>query len=225
MTTPAGSPTIYPRGSSEFDRALNFIDAIFGFSLTLLIASVEVPAGDAWRSLDALWATGLGSQLAAFGISFAVVAAFWRANHRAIADFHALDSLTLRVGIVLVGLVVFIPFTTRALTTSDYPLPTALYATNVALVVLANAGMVLLGRARGLTADRHTPPSSELARTLVTAGVFLGSIPLAYRFSPGTAMLSWLSLLVIDPVVDRLAAHRKFAGRHAPPPPCTGEQQ
>ncbi|MGV0835252.1 hypothetical protein [Mycolicibacterium thermoresistibile] len=33
----------FTRGTSEFDRALSFIDAIFGFSITLLIANLDMP--------------------------------------------------------------------------------------------------------------------------------------------------------------------------------------
>ena len=57
---------------------------------------------------------------------FVVIAAFWRANHRAMAGFRALDAVTLRMSIVVAGLVVFIPFTTRAISSSDLPLATAL---------------------------------------------------------------------------------------------------
>ena len=208
---PGHSATVYPRGSTEFDRALAFTDAIFGFSITLLIASVDVPPDDAWKSVHSLLASGLGSQLTAFGISFVVVAAFWRTNHRAIASFRALDPITLRVSIVLVGLVVFIPFTTRAISTSTLPLATALYAVNIALVVLTSAALVAIGRARHLTADTDTPLLDEIGRELATAAVFLASIPVAYLVDPNTAMLSWLSLLVIDPVVDHFTKRRRSA--------------
>lgn len=202
--------TVYLRGSTEFDRALAFTDAIFGFSITLLIASVDVPPDEAWTSLATLLDSGLGNQLMAFGISFAVVAAFWRSNHRAIAAFRALDSVTLRVSIILVGLVVFIPFTTRAISTSAAPLATALYALNIALVVLTSCALVALARARHLT-DTGTTLLNDVARELATAAVFLASIPVAYLAGSGTAMLTWLSLLVIDPVVEHLAARRRFA--------------
>ncbi|HNM94954.1 MAG TPA: TMEM175 family protein, partial [Mycobacterium sp.] len=132
-------PGVFERGSTEFDRALNFVDAIFGFSVTLLVTTLEVPPAAAWQSLGSLLDTGLGDQLLAFVISFVVIAGFWRGNHRLIGSFNALDGPTLRICIYLVGLVVFIPFTTKAISSpnpANLPLPTAVYAANVAAVVL-----------------------------------------------------------------------------------------
>ncbi|HTY27871.1 MAG TPA: TMEM175 family protein, partial [Mycobacterium sp.] len=107
----AGDRPVFARDTSEFDRALNFVDAIFGFSVTLLVTTLDVPPAAAWQNLSSLLGSGLGDQLVAFVISFAVVAGFWRGNHRLIGTFHALDAATVRVLIYLVALVVFIPFT------------------------------------------------------------------------------------------------------------------
>jgi hypothetical protein len=41
------------------------------------------------------------------------------------------------------------------------------------------------------------------------AAVFLISIPIAYLASPAAARVSWLLLLVVNPVVGRLAARRR----------------
>lgn len=138
-------PDVYERDTAEFDRALSFVDAIFGFSVTLLVTTLDVPPADAWQNLSSLLGSGLGDQLLAFVISFAVVAGFWRSNHRLIRTFRALDAVTLRVLIYLVALVVFIPFTTKAISDPNpagLPLPTALYAANVGAVVLV--GVVLM---------------------------------------------------------------------------------
>lgn len=195
---------VFRRDTTEFDRALNFIDAIFGFSVTLLVTTLQVPPAPAWESLSALLDTGLGDQLIAFAISFVVIAGFWRSNHQALATFRALDSVTLRICIYLVAFVVFIPFTTRAISDpdpADLPLPTAVYAANVAAVVLLGVVLVVVARLRGLT---DAPLISQISGGLTVAALFLASIPIAYRFGPGDAKLSWLSLLVISPVVDRV---------------------
>ena len=47
-------------------------DAIFGFSVTLLVTTLEVPPAAAWQSLSSLLDTGLGDQLLAFVISYAM---------------------------------------------------------------------------------------------------------------------------------------------------------
>lgn len=211
---------VFPRDSVEFGRAVNLIDAIFGFSLTLLVTTLEVPPAAAWVSLRALLDTGLGDQLLAFVISFAVVVGFWVNNHRLLSAFRALDAATVRVCVYLVGLVIFVPFTTKAISDPDpanLPLPTALYAANITAVVLATVALTLVGRGRGL-ADWTPAVSGLIAHSVAVAGVFAVSIPIAYRFGPDAAKWSWLSLLVLDPVVS-LGARRADAGARARMPP------
>lgn len=205
---------VFARDTAEFDRALNFVDAIFGFSVTLLVTTLQVPPAEAWQSLGALLSTGLGDQLTAFAISFAVVAGFWRTNHRVISTFRALDTTTLRMLIYLVAFIIFIPFTTKAISDPDpagLPLPTTVYAANVSLVVLLSVTLVVVGRRRGLSDDSDTL-ASQIAGGLTVAAVFLTSIPIAYRFGPDTAKWSWLSLLILSPAVGWIA-RRGVSGR------------
>ena len=197
-------PGVYERGTSEFDRALSFVDAIFGFSVTLLVTTLDVPPAAAWRNLSSLLDSGLGDQLLAFVISFAVVAGFWRSNHQLIRTFHALDAATVRVLIYLVALVVFIPFTTKAISDPNpahLPLPTGLYAANVAAVVLVSVVLSLLARWRGLTDTADDPVFEQIAGALLVAAMFLISIPVAYRFGPGNAKWCWLALVVLGPLL------------------------
>lgn len=201
---------VFDRDSIEFGRAVNLIDAIFGFCLTLLVTTLVVPPAAAWVSLGGLLDTGLGDQLLAFVISFVVVVGFWLANHQVLASFNALDGATIRICIYLVGLVIFIPFATKAISDpdpADLPLPTALYAVNVAAIVLATVALILVGRRRGLT--DATPQGQHLIRhSLAVAAVFLISIPIAYRLGPDAAKWSWLSLVLVNPLVS-LAGRRR----------------
>jgi len=197
-------PDVYERGTAEFDRALAFVDAIFGFSVTLLVTTLDVPPAAAWQNLSSLLDSGLGDQLLSFVISFAVVAGFWRSNHQLIRTFHALDAATVRVLIYLVALVVFIPFTTKAISDPNpagLPLPTALYAANVAAVVLVSVVLSLLARWRGLTDTADEPVFEQIAGALLVAAMFLISIPVAYRFGPGNAKWCWLALVVLGPLL------------------------
>jgi len=205
---------VFDRDTIEFGRAINLIDAIFGFSLTLLVTNLQVPSAGGWVSVKALMGSGLGDQLLAFLISFVVVVGFWVTNHQALASFRALDSTTVRICLYLVGMVIFVPFTTKAISDkitspdqANLPLPTALYAGNIAAIVLATVALVLVGRARGL-ADPDLPVPGMIAHALTVAVVFLISIPIAYRFGPDIARRTWLSLLVISPLVG-LAVRRR----------------
>lgn len=200
---------VFERGGVEFGRAISMMDAIFGFSLTLLVTTLEVPPAEAWVSLRALLDTGLGAQLLAFIISFVVVVGFWISNHQVMSSFRALDGATIRVCIYLVGLVIFVPFTTKVISgpDADYPLPTVVYAANVAAIVLLTVVLILVGRARGLS-DRTPESSGLIAHSVAVGVVFLASIPIAYRFGPDTAKWSWLSLLLVTPLVGVAVGRR-----------------
>jgi len=70
------------------------------------------------------------------------------------------SAATVWVLIYLVALVVFIPFTTKAISDPNpagLPLPTALYAANVAAVVLVSVALTVLARYRGLTDTADEP--------------------------------------------------------------------
>jgi len=204
----------FGRDTVEFGRAINLIDAIFGFSLTLLVTTLEVPPAAAWVSLRALLDTGLGDQLFAFAISFLVVVGFWLTNHQVLSSFRALDGATVRVCIYLVGLVIFVPFTTKAISDPDpaaLPLPTALYAANLAAITLVTVALILVGRSRGL-ADASLRGTGIITHSLMVAAVFGVSIPIAYRFGPETAKWSWLSLIVLSPAVEFAFRRRQSRG-------------
>lgn len=201
---------VFLRDTVEFGRAVNMMDAIFGFSLTLLVTTLEVPPAEAWVSPRALLDTGLGDQLLGFIISFVVVVGFWINNHQALSSFRALDAPTVRICIYLVGLVIFVPFTTKVISgpnPQNLPLPTAVYAANVAAIVLVTVALIVVGRARGLS-DRTPQSSGLIAHSVAVGAVFLASIPIAYRFGPNVAMWSWLSLVVITPAVGLAVARR-----------------
>ncbi len=211
MTARRPGSWFYERESVEFIRAMTLMDAIFGFALTLLVVDLEVPPPAEWQSLHTLLGGGMGEQLTAFLISFLVIAGMWVLNHQALSFFHALDAPTVRICIYLVGLVIFVPFTTRAVSAPDpykYPLPTAVFAVNVAAIALATVALIVVGRARGLT-DNPLPRPDLIVHSLAVAVVFLISIPIAYRLGPNAAQWSWLSLALIGPAVGFAIGRRR----------------
>ncbi|OAV59406.1 TMEM175 family protein [Enteractinococcus helveticum] len=204
MTAP-----VYQRETSSFDRVLGFLDAIYAFAVTLLVLNIDVTSSDAWSSIEAFFTQGMGGQLLGFLISFVVIVAFWRRNHEILADFTGLDSTTITWNIVVAGLIIFIPFTTQGISdphTDELPLPTAVYAANIALAVIAHSIMLQVAARRGLLIkplNRH----QLRARALDSLGaplVFLVSIPVAYLADGNTAKLCWLTLLIVGPLGARL---------------------
>jgi len=206
----SGRPGVFARSSAEFDRGISFYDAIYGFAVTLLIANLDMPPADAWRDLSSLLDTGILGQLTGFALSFVVIAAFWRVNVRFVRRISAMDSATTTMNLLAAALVILIPFTTQGISdpaTISYPLPTVLYAANIALASLAQTAMFEVARLRGLEAEPMTPRehTAFLLDSLTVPVVFVASIPIAFAWGGDAGKLTWLALLVIGPVSARLA--------------------
>lgn len=205
------SERVFETESSSYDRALGFFDAIYGFSLTLLIANLDVPPPDAWLSVNGLLSHGVGSQLLGFLISFVVIAAFWRRNHQLMDRLPQIDSGVINANIVATGLVIFIPFSTQGMSdpnTADYALPTALYAVNIAAAMMAQTAIMFVARRHHLVA--HPVSGSELtiraADAMVGPLVFFSSVPVAFIWGGNAAKYWWLLLILLGPLSARLAA-------------------
>src|SRR5438477_11331353 len=159
----------YSRDASEFDRAIAFIDATFAVALTLLITTLNVD--DPPSSFASLSAFGdaAGAQLLAFAIAFAVIAAYWLANHRMVASFVAIDTATIVASLFLIAAIVLLPFTTTSVGdpgVADLPLPTVLMAVNIAAVSTLHT-LVWMVASRGGLLD-HTPTADERRERVVT---------------------------------------------------------
>ncbi|MGS0687858.1 TMEM175 family protein [Nakamurella sp. GG22] len=218
MTTPAR----FDRDALEFARAVTFFDAIFAFAVTLLITTVDDFSPDAWSSLDALLETN-GPSLLAFAISFIVVVSFWRANHREVTSFAALDGRGILLNCAVMFGGVLIPFTTEALGKLDLPLPVAVYAVVISGTYLMQFIVVFDADRRGLRGTRMSPREKKwaLLGAAILPVVFLGSIPVAYLVSPSWAQRCWIVPAVIYPVLGRLE-QRSAPARTGDGTPATG---
>lgn len=222
----------FERDTPDFDRALAFFDAVYGFALTLLVVNIDVTGADTWSSVSALLSAN-GTQFTSFMISFVVIVAFWRKNHELVARMTGLDGSVMVANIVVIGFVVFLPFTTEAMGDPDLDhlaLPTALYAFNVALAVIASVVMFQLALRHGLVSGDDPPAATrvEMWDALATPTVFLLSIPVTYAGVAmwGTTTLgkaSWLLMFVVGPVSGMLAS-RAAARARAECPPAGAER-
>ena len=199
---------VFEREGIEFGRGLSFFDAIFGFAITVLVVSIDPPPAKSWTSLSALLDSGLGNQLTCFAISFVVIAVFWRSNTQLLGRFRAMDSALIISNLVTVAFVVLLPFSTQGISDPELygmPLPTALYAVNVALAILSQSVTAEIARARGLLIDDVPRSAWWAARIDVFAkiAVFLASVPVAFFFGSHWAQISWLSLIVIGQLTGR----------------------
>jgi len=210
VSTALGRDRRYERDTVEFARAVAFFDAVYAIALTLLVVNIDPPEGADWVSLDALLSSGLGWQLLGFAISFAVIAVFWRVNHRIVAGFSALTPATIIANLIAIAFVVLIPFSTQGISdadTADQPLAIAVYAVDISLAVLAQAAMFAVARRDGVLRDPlpRRADRVKLIDTLTTPAVFLASIPIAYAFGADWGRYTWATLLIIGPLSGRWA--------------------
>jgi uncharacterized membrane protein len=202
-------PPVYQQETSSFDRALGFFDAIYGFAATLLVVNIDVTSREAWSSIDAFFSYGIGSQLLGFTISFIVIVGFWRRNHILLAELTGIDAVIIRINIIAAGCIIFIPFTTQGMSdphTSDLPLPTAVYAINIALVVISQSVLLQVAARRGLLRTRlnRRQLRARAFESFTVPAVFIVSIPLAYLTDGDIAKLLWLTMLVLGPLGARV---------------------
>lgn len=197
-------------GTGGTQRLEALSDGVFAIAMTLLVLDVSVPPGLG----DAAFHRALGEampNIAAYALSFAVIAQFWR-DHRRILDAAprgdgAVTGLTL-LGLALVAL---LPFPTSLLAEyTDQALAVAIYAGTVATTNAVHTALALAVR-RGELLRR---PAGTVTREVgaerrrlavdagVTAVVFGVTTPLAF-VSPSGAMWLWLTLVPLNIAIGR----------------------
>ena len=200
----------YERGGEEFGRVLAFSDGMFAIAMTLLVVGIAVPTIADTESVsdlaDAL--DDLSEQIITFFISFAVIGRYWLAHHQMFSLLRAFDPALIRLNLLYLALIAFLPFPTALL--GDYfsnPLALAVYAVTVA----ATSGLevVLLRHAHlgGLLAKRMPEEVYRWGRfgSLVPVVTFLGSIPVAFALGSQAAVIVWLLGIPIGIAVERRA--------------------
>ncbi len=181
----------------EFSRIVAFSDGVFSIAITLLVLNLsignDVPKGEV---AEALWEQR--ENLLAYAISFAVIGRFWLVHHRFFSDVTGFDGRLIALNLLYLGFIVLIPFSSEVL--GDYGGQTpavALYATNLAAVVLIGMYMAADARSAGLTSIDDAAHREATLRSLYIGSVFLVSIPVAF-VAPGITALLWL-VLFFDP--------------------------
>jgi uncharacterized membrane protein len=199
----------FDRETSEFDRSLGFFDATYAFALTLLILNVDLPKDAAWQSPQALL-DSVSWQLIGFLTSFFVIIIFWLSNNSIISRLRTLDSVTIVLNIVVLAFVIFIPFTTQAISDPGLellPLPTVVYAINVAGAIIVQVIMYEVAMSRGYGRVERSPRTRrlELIDGLTNPAVFLLSIPVTLLVGTVWGKLTWALMIPLGFLTGRPA--------------------
>jgi len=194
-----------PDGGPE--RLVALADGVFAIAITLLVLDLSVPKGlDPAQYHEALRA--LVPDLGAYGLSFVVLAAFWRGHREIFRVVRQVDRQVITLSMAGLGLAALLPFPTRLM--SDYgdeAVSVAIYAAAVASLGAAHlALLVVLARRPWLRGDAAPAGGfryygHELATTVV---VFLLTLPLTAVMGSG-AIVWWLVLIPAKNILGRRA--------------------
>jgi uncharacterized membrane protein len=192
-------------GHLEYDRILFFTDAVFAIAITLLIVDLPAHIEHDPRSGDVLinWDGIIG-----FAISFAVIGLFWMAHHSLFRFITAFDGTLIRLNLLFIGMIAFLPYPTALLSaSSNQRSAVVLYA-----VCAGGAGLLeasswtwarRAGLVKGLAPEAHLP---LMLRAWLTPAVFGISILIALG-SPRYAMDFWIAIVVGSWVINRFYGH------------------
>jgi uncharacterized membrane protein len=177
----------------EFSRIVAFSDGVFSIAITLLVLDLKLPEhlanGDVGQ---ALW--DQREQFLAYGISFAVIARFWLVHHSFFSEVRAFDSRLIVLNMLYLAWIVLIPFSSQVLGEHGGTVAAvAVYAVNLAAVVLIGQWMKGDARRAGLASPDEETGREDLITSLFIASVFLLSIVVAL-FNPSLAPYMWLLL-------------------------------
>ncbi|WEH42375.1 TMEM175 family protein [Streptomyces sp. AM 2-1-1] len=202
----AGSGTGDATGAGDTVRLTALSDGIFAIAMTLLVLDVRVPPGlDDARFRDAV--RDALPDLGAYALSFVILAGFWRDHRRTMALVPRFEGAPLRLALVWLGAIAFLPFPTSLL--SEYasePLAVAVYAGTVAVTNLLGLGVLLTGRSGPTGRGKAGAPVRAAVRTVTTdswttALVFGASVPLAFAVRPVVAIWFWLAVVPLRALV------------------------
>jgi uncharacterized membrane protein len=194
----------------EFNRIVAFSDGVFAIAITLLVLGLTVPAGV--TDLKQALINNEGDFLA-YGISFAVLGRYWLLHHRFFSALERFDGRLMALNLMYLAFIALVPFTSQVL--GDYGDQTeaiVLYAINLILVSGSFYLQIIYSYRAGLVRTEAGAYERAFAgpANLITIGVFVASIPVAF-ISPTAATVMWLAIFVVGRQVSK-----RIVGRSRP---------
>jgi TMEM175 potassium channel family protein len=189
----------------SLDRVVFFADAVFAIAITLLVLEIAVPNVAKTHLQHALGTEGW--EFFSFALSFGVIGNWWIAHHRIFGYIVRVNARFLRINLLFLMAIVFVPFPTAVLGRySDSSTAVILYAATIAGVGVAAALLWWYA------SDGHRLVVPDLRerriryfrlRSLIVPLVFLTSIPIALSH-PYSAELWWIWVPVLAIILSRV---------------------
>ncbi|KOS53176.1 TMEM175 family protein [Rhodococcus rhodochrous] len=196
-----------------------FSDGVFAIVITLLVLELDVPesASRLFEDLRAEWPSFLG-----YLVSFAFIGGVWVEHINLTRVLRAADAVFLRLNLLLLLFVSFLPFTTSLMAThladaARRP-ATVAFGLNLTLAILmSNVLIVYAVRAADLTDEAGRAELPTLARERWSAAVLMAASTVLAAFLPQLAVAFYLAAAVVllaEPFrVLRVRRHRAGTGR------------
>ncbi|MEV0095121.1 TMEM175 family protein [Streptomyces sp. NPDC050738] len=197
-------------GSPE--RLVALSDGVYAIAITLLVLDIKLPPDLDKAEFEAAL-RGVWPSLGAYGLSFAVLAGYWRDQRRIVQQVRCCDTLMIRVALAGLGLVALLPFPTSVLSEygGSFPEAVALYAATIAGIALLHLALFLLAwrrphlMAAPLSDRAGWDTVIELASIVPVAVV---SVAVAFAVSTSAALWTWLAAIPLKYLLRRLASGR-----------------
>ena len=194
---------------AETERTVFFSDAVFAIAMTLLALDLRLPEVPADISVQGFESVLMGRlpSLAAFVLSFVLVARTWLHHHRRFNAIASYDNKLQVINLLTLFFIVFLPVPTAMLFADvpSTPWPPVIYALTIAGLNLSVSWVWRYARKAGLLAGWVDDPLFRLVEggTAPTWVVFAASIPIAF-INPTWAMYSWIMLWPASTIHGRL---------------------
>ncbi len=191
-----------------FERVTFFSDAIFAIAMTLLVVDLRLPdvVGELTDSTLAAALSDLAPRMLAFLVSFAVIGLYWIGHWRRFHHIGRVDGGLVRLNLVLMGAIAFLPFPTAVLGEhGDLPIAVIFYVLFVSLPGgLSSLCWAYVGR-HGLARPGVTAADIRrwTLRGLTVPAVMFASLLLLPFVATTVVQLTWLCIWPIQAIVLR----------------------
>jgi uncharacterized membrane protein len=195
-------------GRMEYDRILFFTDAVFAIAITLLIVDLPVQINEHGVVNAADQLRKDAPSIAGFALSFAVVALYWMAHHQLFRYVTVIDRNLMRINLLFVGVIAFLPYPTDLLSSVSLgrsPAAVVFYACCAGTAGLLETLAWVYANYAGLTSG-VSPQVKWLFfwRAVRIPLIFALSIPIALAGSghASAATYFWLGIPILGIIIN-----------------------
>jgi uncharacterized membrane protein len=198
------------RPSHELARLEGFSDAVVAIAITLLVLPLVDIARESGH--DPVWSilSNNSGAFIAFAISFVVIADLWMIHHRIFASIADCDRTLVRLTLLWLFTVVFLPFPTALVGGHETQSSECLY-----IATLLASSLCL--RASALWAMRHPELRVDASRSRLRDSSWMTPLGMLIALAltavfPSVGLWSLLLLVLVNPVDRALARRAKRTG-------------